>query len=649
MTLKTRVTVLFTAAIIIPVSLVFFKLLWIASVTPETGEGSSAFFQYINMFKFELLALLLLVLLLGALFLYIHKVVLTPLLIIQESIREARKGNVSPKLGTLNKGEIGEIAHAITDMALDLNKAYKEIELQSEELIKKNWKIREANLKLEALCGQVEVIMEELRETEARYRSLEAKLPEIMCVTDRFGVICAIDQLCVELTGYERADLIGLNIASLVDTGGCEFSIDSVLKSLKEKEMEKRRLTLVKKEGGVVHSEVQFRSYISNGIEVGLQVLIKGIGGESGDGDKHMFRNNDLFILNSLNKSLCADGDLENLCKVIVNEINKKLGFPICMIGLLDSSGMGLRIKAFSSAYLEETLSSLNINLNSYLSERAVISSESLDENEVLDNWLIGNINRNRPAAERIKELLYVPIRLKNKNLGVLVIGLNSQIMPEEISLINSIATNAAVAIDNALLYETCKRYFVKSVNALIATIEAKDVYTKGHSQRVSRYTVHIAEKLNLSKEQVEDVRLAGMLHDIGKIGINDNILLKPGRLTKSEYEEVKRHPAVSNRILHHIGISDRALKAIAYHHERFDGKGYPYGISGNSITLEAQIIAVADAYDAMTSNRPYRKAMSVDEAIDELKAHRSSQFSPEVVDALIGVRDGLKSELMSA
>ena len=169
-------------------------------------------------------------------------------------------------------------------------------------------------------------------------------------------------------------------------------------------------------------------------------------------------------------------------------------------------------------------------------------------------------------------------------------------------------------------------------IASLVSAIEAKDRYTLGHSERVSEYAVSLAKKLNMSEEKIEEVRIAGMLHDVGKIGVADEILHKPSRLTDDEYEEVKKHPAIGSFILNTLELSDTTMDAINYHHERYDGKGYPLGLKGKELSLEAQIIALSDAYDAMTSDRPYRKAMSHIDAIKEIKKCSDTQFNPELV-----------------
>ena len=183
----------------------------------------------------------------------------------------------------------------------------------------------------------------------------------------------------------------------------------------------------------------------------------------------------------------------------------------------------------------------------------------------------------------------------------------------------------------NELLAETNKDL----VSSLVCAIEAKDRYTLGHSQRVSDYAVSLAKNLNMTKEQIDEIRVAGMLHDVGKIGIADEILNKPARLSIAEFEEVKKHPSIGSFILNTLELSDTTMEAINYHHERYDGKGYPLGLTGKELSMEAQIIALSDAYDAMTSDRPYRKAMTHEEAVTEIKRCSETQFNPDLVAVL--------------
>lgn len=176
----------------------------------------------------------------------------------------------------------------------------------------------------------------------------------------------------------------------------------------------------------------------------------------------------------------------------------------------------------------------------------------------------------------------------------------------------------------------------LQTITTIANTIDAKDEYTKGHSRRVSEYSAAIAEKLGMSPDEVSNIRWVALLHDIGKIGVPDAVLNKPGRLTNEEYQMMKQHTVIGGEILKDIGMLKGIDVGARYHHERYDGKGYPDGISGEDIPYIARIIAVADAYDAMTSNRVYRKHLDDSKVMNELKAGIGTQFDPEAAGALI-------------
>jgi len=176
---------------------------------------------------------------------------------------------------------------------------------------------------------------------------------------------------------------------------------------------------------------------------------------------------------------------------------------------------------------------------------------------------------------------------------------------------------------------------YVATIEALIGALEAKDPYTAGHSSRVARYAVAIAAELGLGTELVEELQTGAILHDIGKIGVGDGVLFKPGRLTDTEFAEIKDHPRRGARIIDAFNRSQTVLGVVFHHHERYDGRGYPAGLRGVDIPLCARIVNVADAYDAMTTNRPYQSTKTPEHALNELRKGAGSQFDPEVVGAL--------------
>ena len=187
-------------------------------------------------------------------------------------------------------------------------------------------------------------------------------------------------------------------------------------------------------------------------------------------------------------------------------------------------------------------------------------------------------------------------------------------------------------------LYKEVNKTYLGAIEALVAAVDEKDHYTKAHSENVTKYAVAIARGMNLSPHQIEVVERAGRLHDLGKIGVHDYILTKPGKLTPEEWEEIKGHSLKSAKILEPLAFLNGVIKTVRHHHEHFNGKGYPNGKAGKEIPLEARILTVADAFDAMTSDRPYRKAMSRDKAIDIFKEESGRQFDPDVVKVFLGL-----------
>jgi putative nucleotidyltransferase with HDIG domain len=195
-------------------------------------------------------------------------------------------------------------------------------------------------------------------------------------------------------------------------------------------------------------------------------------------------------------------------------------------------------------------------------------------------------------------------------------------------------------------LYMDMKKMYFETIRTLSKALDAKDEYTNGHSQRVAQYSVKIAENMKLSPKQIETTKTAALLHDIGKIGIKDEVLNKNGKLDFREYYEVQQHPEIGANIIKDVASLNKVSEIIRHHHERFDGNGYPDSLVGEQMPIESAIIAVADAYDAMTSDRSYRKAMSHEAAIEIIRNGAGTQFHPEVVDSFMNRESVLLSEV---
>lgn len=241
---------------------------------------------------------------------------------------------------------------------------------------------------------------------------------------------------------------------------------------------------------------------------------------------------------------------------------------------------------------------------------------------------------------------LCLPLYIGDRVFGVLNLtdklgGGNFTAQDEQIMTI--LLEKAGTKLENQALYEGIYASMVDTLNTLVTTIEAKDQYTREHSLRVTEYALTIGRILKLSEQDLEMIDFAGTLHDIGKIGVHDEILTKSGRLTAEEYNAIKQHPLIGERIVEPLGLSAVERGIIRNHHERYDGKGYPDGLGGEEIPFLARVVAVADAFDAMTTTRSYRQALSVETATDELRKNRGSQFDPAIADAMLeGLQSGL-------
>jgi len=236
-------------------------------------------------------------------------------------------------------------------------------------------------------------------------------------------------------------------------------------------------------------------------------------------------------------------------------------------------------------------------------------------------------------------EIFLIPFALKDEVFAIL--GLydkndKTAFTADEIAIMLTFAKKASLRIENNALYEVFYNNLISTLKSLVISIEARDSYTKQHSERVAIYSLQIADIMGLEDEDKDAIRFGGYLHDIGKIGVRDTILLKPDKLTDEEEAEIRLHPLKGDEIVKPIRFFPKERDLIRYHHERFDGKGYPDGLSGDNIPLNARILAVADAYDAMTSSRPYRNARGHHFTMLEIMKCMGSQFDPEVVRAFL-------------
>jgi len=242
----------------------------------------------------------------------------------------------------------------------------------------------------------------------------------------------------------------------------------------------------------------------------------------------------------------------------------------------------------------------------------------------------------------KTRSILAFPLKLKGRKYGVIeLINKKRGIFTRrDVEICRFLSPFISLALENAILFERLENMFLGIIRSFARAVEAKDPYTSGHVERVEALSYLLARKSGLRGENLRIARIAGILHDVGKIGVPDRILRKPDKLTKKEFEIVKRHVIYSKEILEPIGGIEDVIPGIYYHHERYDGKGYPEGRKEQEIPLIARIISIVDAFDAMASDRPYRKALPAKKIVREFLKNKGKQFDPELVDIFLSMEE---------
>jgi response regulator RpfG family c-di-GMP phosphodiesterase len=258
------------------------------------------------------------------------------------------------------------------------------------------------------------------------------------------------------------------------------------------------------------------------------------------------------------------------------------------------------------------------------------------DRDEIDDRHLAPNLRKG------IGSVVVHPLMARGSVIGILILirsqGRTSPFTTGQLHSLSIIASKAASAIENSRLYEELKDSYLQTLTALANAVEARDIYTRGHTERVCYMAQVLCKEMAWNQEQLWEVRMGGILHDIGKIGVPDAVLTKAQTLTKEEFEIMKQHPVCGAKILEGISFLAPAVPFVLYHHERFDGKGYPYGLRNHQIPIQGRLMAVVDTFDAMTSNRPYRKAKTFKMALKEIEDCAGSQFDPEIAQLFLRI-----------
>jgi putative nucleotidyltransferase with HDIG domain len=346
-------------------------------------------------------------------------------------------------------------------------------------------------------------------------------------------------------------------------------------------------------------------------------------------------------ILLDVSRAVNSSLDLETVSELVLKESRKALGADHASLFLMDESVERLALAGADGFSTDEIDNIKLIGSWEVIGSELVKGKRPLVVNDIHKDAIFKN--KKLPLSREklpVQSFMAAPLEKDGKVAGVLIVSNKKRpdnvFTKEDEDLLLALSNHIGIAVLNAKLYRDLRSLFISTVTALTRAIDAKDAYTSGHSERVMKYAVAIGREMGLGEAMLENIRLASLLHDVGKIGIKESILMKPAKLLGYERRQVKQHPGIGARIIESIDNSQKVFKGVLEHHERWDGKGYPGRLKAEDISLEGRVIAVADAFDALTTNRPYKKGLPRKKAFDVIKEGSSTQFDPQVVNAFI-------------
>jgi len=555
-----------------------------------------------------------------------------PLLKLKNGAIEIQNGNYDYKFEIKKEDEFGQVAMAFNDMAEKLSKSYKDLSDNNSMLVEANERLQEINIELEASYEQLKATTDQLNESEQRFRTLLGNIDDLVWIMDRdLNVVFVNDQ--VESVLKVKSDrFLGRNLNELVNYVIGDGEI--FLKDIFEIDLKNRQVQVTYSSRDIAILEVSTKRVYEDGKLVAIHGVIRDITERKRMEESIIKRNEELVVINRVSRGLTTAMNIDTLMQRAVDGISKIVNISSCAIGLLEDEKLVL--KAFSGETSELVANETVLPDDDEIGEvvqTGKIKMLELSKYNDKSGKLVGLVN-----SGNVNYLSVLPIKARGKTSGIMLIGSKNKLDKGEFSVLASISNQIALITENIDLYQGLKSNYLKTIKTLAAAIEAKDEYTEGHSNRVAKYALEIAKYMGMPKKFCEEIEVAGILHDVGKIGIKDGVLSKPGRLTENEYEMIRRHPIIGSKILESVGFSETIMNAIKFHHKRYDLKGYPEEIYIEELPLEAAIIGVADAFDAMTTSRAYRKAITVEEALRELAKNKGTQFNPYIVDIMIDI-----------
>lgn len=497
-----------------------------------------------------------------------------------------------------------------------------------------------SQMEIESAYQQLKATEDQLYHSLEKYELLIESMSDIFWITDTDGSILFINDVAQSILGYSKSEIIGRKLFEFMcplheyQVGSCV----NVVAQMKIRDFKKEEMWMLHSDGHTrLVLEVNSKRIHFEDNMVEIQGLARDITERIRLERKIKNRTKQLELINDISASIAFDllkAEPIEMFDNIGKKLTQALNIPLFTVRLLSPEGIFEQV--IESGPLKDqvrcrSLSAENHKMQQFFQEKKVRTVQGLCHQ-------IFDYQDDLKIQEETYKTLMIPMMSNQLPIGLLTVGLPIEDDKDLDSLLMAVANQLSLAVEKSNLYRDIRNFYLKIIKSLIAAMEAKDVYTQGHSVRVSQYAMAIGEAMGLGAQRLEELEIACLLHDIGKIGINDAILTKAGVLDAQEYAKIKEHPQIGARILAPIGFSQEILDAVLFHHKRYDLTGYPETLSFSNESIFVSIIAVADTLDAMTSNRSYKKKISKEAVLQEFNKYSGTQFCPEVVAILLAI-----------
>ncbi|MDO8886081.1 HD domain-containing phosphohydrolase, partial [Candidatus Oleimmundimicrobium sp.] len=499
---------------------------------------------------------------------------------------------------------------------------------------------------LESIAYQIAVaientrLYEEMSGEKIRLDAMFASMGEGVITADKNNKVVAMNNFAGEIFGVKPKDVIG-NDVLLCHPKEKRDSVQELIRQFKSGESSVKEMRISVQGSRIIRVNLAPIRDKSNSF-LGTVLVLQDITERERLYKKTKKAATEFSTLYEINKILGSTLELNTLLNFLIGSTAKTMGAEIGSIMLFDKELNEMRIVAAKGL------------------DRKIVEKTRLKPGEGIAGWVfekgeallledVGTDPRFKTHEMRkeLRSALSIPLKIKDEVIGVINIGSScpQKFTDDDLRLLSTLSGEAAVSIYNAKLFNELEKLYIETVKAFVEAIEAKDSYTRGHSENVTKYAIMIANKVGFSAKDKTTLKTAALLHDIGKIGVKEDILNKPSSLTEEEYDVDKTHPHLAIQIIGQLPKLKDVVPIIFHHHERYDGNGYLKGLKGEEIPLGARILAVADSFDAMTSARPYRAPLSFQRVVKELKNTAGKQFDPYIVKVFLDVIDELGLE----